>query len=178
MPDAMPDAANDAVTVLLGPERKDMLDALARDAARPVSDLINDAVDGCLAALRLDRSRILEGVRQAGAGEFAGGCRSRSGLRPPALTIRYTRQAPADLEDALGYIARERPAAARVPPERVRAAINSLASFPNMGRPGRVPGTREFAVAPFVAAYRTSGPDVDVLAILHGARAWPPSFSD
>ena len=60
--------------------------------------------------------------------------------------------------------------------QRIREAIASLASFPNVGRQGRVSGTRELTVPPFVVAYRINDGHVDILAVLHGARMWPSSF--
>ncbi len=50
-----------------------------------------------------------------------------------------------------------------------------LAKYPEIGRPGRVRGTRELVVAgtPYIAAYRIMGEVVTVLRVLHGARRWP-----
>jgi toxin ParE1/3/4 len=45
-----------------------------------------------------------------------------------------------------------------------------------MGRKGRVAGTREFIVSPFVVAYRVKKDAIEVMAIIHGARRWPDSF--
>jgi plasmid stabilization system protein ParE len=48
-----------------------------------------------------------------------------------------------------------------------------------MGRPGRVPGTRELVVAgtPYVVAYRVAASQIDVLAVIHAARRWPQTFA-
>jgi toxin ParE1/3/4 len=47
--------------------------------------------------------------------------------------------------------------------------------LPNIGRPGRVPGTRELVVSgtPFVTVYRVESNVLWVLRVLHGARRWP-----
>ncbi|MGI4745466.1 MAG: type II toxin-antitoxin system RelE/ParE family toxin [Janthinobacterium lividum] len=94
------------------------------------------------------------------------------------MTVRYTRQALADLEEARRYIALDRPAAAASVAVSLRRAIDGLRLFPDRGRPGRVAGTRELVVigTPFVVAYRVADPNVDILAILHGARMWPMGF--
>jgi plasmid stabilization system protein ParE len=55
-------------------------------------------------------------------------------------------------------------------------AIESLPRFPEMGRRGRVPGTRELVVRPFIVAYRVDNEMVELLAIIHTARRWPKSF--
>lgn len=62
--------------------------------------------------------------------------------------------------------------------DRIFAAVEMLKAFPESGRPGRVPGTRELAIprTPFVLAYRRQGRSLQVLAVLHGARKWPESL--
>jgi len=92
------------------------------------------------------------------------------------LIVRYTRQAIADLDEARAHIALDRPRAAEAMAARVREAIEGLRRFPGRGRTGRVPGTRELVIppTPFVAPHRIAGREIQVLAVLHGARAWPP----
>jgi len=50
-----------------------------------------------------------------------------------------------------------------------------LASWPEIGRPGRVPKTRELAIVgtPFVAIYRIVDERVEIIRLLHGAQKWP-----
>jgi len=47
--------------------------------------------------------------------------------------------------------------------------------FPEMGRPGRVDGTRELVIqrTSYIAAYRITGTTVRILRVLHGAQMWP-----
>lgn len=94
------------------------------------------------------------------------------------MTVRYSRQALADLEEARRYITLDRPAVAASVAASLRRAIDGLELFPDRGRPGRVPGTRELVVitTPFIVAYRVSDANVDILAILHGVRMWPMGF--
>jgi len=91
------------------------------------------------------------------------------------MIVRYTRQAIADLDEARAYIALDRPAAARAMAARIRAAIEGLRQFPERGRPGRVPGTRELVVpgTPFIVPYRIKARRIEILGVLHGTRAWP-----
>jgi plasmid stabilization system protein ParE len=53
--------------------------------------------------------------------------------------------------------------------------IGTLETFPNLGRVGRVRGTREIAFPPlpFVAIYEIREVQIVVLRILHGAQRWP-----
>jgi toxin ParE1/3/4 len=54
-------------------------------------------------------------------------------------------------------------------------ASEGLRVFPERGRPGRIEGTRELLIprSRFVVPYRIVGCEVQILAILHGGRAWP-----
>ena len=95
-----------------------------------------------------------------------------------AIAVRYTKQARNDLQDALEYIAKERPSAARDIAQVIETAIADLADYPHRGRPGRIATTRELVIPrlPFVIAYSVSTTYIDVLAIPHGARRWPSSL--
>lgn len=92
------------------------------------------------------------------------------------MIVRYTRQATAELDEAFAYIARERPRAAEAMVRTIQAAVDGLRQFPERGRLGREPGTREPVVprTPFVVSYRIRGEEIQVLAVLHGKRDWPP----
>jgi len=70
------------------------------------------------------------------------------------------------------FIGGDNPAAAVSTVLRVLDAIEGLVKFPNIGRPGRVPGTRELVVSgtPFIAIYRVDSNVLWVLRVLHGAR--------
>ena len=50
-----------------------------------------------------------------------------------------------------------------------------LLEFPEMGRAGRVHGTRELVVHPnYLLVYDLQGETLRVLRLLHAARQWPP----
>jgi plasmid stabilization system protein ParE len=54
-----------------------------------------------------------------------------------------------------------------------KAAI--LTRFPELGRPGRVPGTRELlAHRHYFLIYRIREDEVQILPLLHTSRQWPP----
>ena len=95
-----------------------------------------------------------------------------------ALRISYTRLALSDIAEAAAYIARDDPNAAKLVVDRIRAAVSGLALHPELGRPGRIRGTRELVVprTPFVVPYRIAGDRIDILAVIHGRRAWPASL--
>ena len=94
------------------------------------------------------------------------------------MKIVWTRLAIEDLNNAYDYIASERPVAAAHIIGLVEKAVTFVAVHPDMGRPGRVEGTRELVVpgTPFIIPYRIKNKRVEVLAMIHGARRWPDSF--
>lgn len=77
----------------------------------------------------------------------------------------------------LDYIARDDPQAAVAQGDRIMAALDHLPHHPEMGRAGRVKGTRELVVGgtPFIVVYRVNpkAQRVEVLRMLHGAQRWP-----
>ena len=91
------------------------------------------------------------------------------------MKLRWTRLASSDLESAHDYVAQDNPAAADDLIEQIVSAVELLQRQWQMGRKGRVPGTRELVITgtPFVVAYRVRRDQVEILAILHGARRWP-----
>ena len=51
---------------------------------------------------------------------------------------------------------------------------NKLTAVPQLGKPGRVPGTRELvAHKRYVLVYEVAGNQILVLRVLHTARKWP-----
>jgi toxin ParE1/3/4 len=83
-----------------------------------------------------------------------------------------------DLEQIRRYITRGNSRAARRVQSAIRTAAERLARHPEIGRIGRVEGTRELVVArtPYIVVYRIVGDGVRVFAILHSARRWPTDF--
>jgi toxin ParE1/3/4 len=60
--------------------------------------------------------------------------------------------------------------------ETIINAIDALTRNPEMGRKGRVSGTRELVISPFVIVYASRRDAVELAAIIHGSRNWPGSF--
>jgi toxin ParE1/3/4 len=74
-----------------------------------------------------------------------------------------------------GYIAQDNPKAANRVAAALLDAVERLAELPNLGRPGRVAGTRELVVpgTPYVIPYRLRGDRLEVIAVFHGRKKWP-----
>ena len=50
--------------------------------------------------------------------------------------------------------------------------LEQLATFPGLGRPGEVKGTRELVSSPYIVVYRSTEEIVEILHIWHGAQDW------
>lgn len=82
-----------------------------------------------------------------------------------------------NLAQAIDYISRENPAAALDVLDEIECQSDRLADHSDMGRMGRVRGTRELVInrTPFILIYRvqTIRRQVEILRLLHGAQNWP-----
>lgn len=94
------------------------------------------------------------------------------------MKLEWSPLAIMDREDIFDTVAADNPAAAVRLDERIAERVGRLMQFPEMGRPGRIAGTRELVIAGtvYIAAYRASDDTVRILRVLHGARMWPDDF--
>ena len=91
------------------------------------------------------------------------------------MTVVWSPRAIAHLVDLRAYIARDNPDAARRIAMTILGSVERLAQLPNLGRPGRVAGTRELVVpgTPYVIPYRLRGDRLEIVALFHGRQKWP-----
>ena len=94
------------------------------------------------------------------------------------MRVRWTRTALLNLDGLAEYIAKDNPQAADRMVERIRSAIQNLTIHPSIGRPGRVPNTRELVVTgtPFIIPYRVRESTIEILRVFHASRRWPDDF--
>jgi toxin ParE1/3/4 len=94
------------------------------------------------------------------------------------MRLVWSPRARDDVRRAIRYIGRDNPRAAAQVGARIKAAAQRLVTFPELGRPGRVAGTRELVVphTPNIIAYQIAGDDIEILAVIHAARRWPDIF--
>lgn len=91
------------------------------------------------------------------------------------MTVVWSPQAVEHLTHLRSYIARDNPKAANRVATALLNAVELLAELPNLGRPGRVAGTRELVVpgTPYVVPYRIRGDRLEVIAVFQGRQKWP-----
>ena len=82
------------------------------------------------------------------------------------------------MDGAIDYIARENPQAAARIAKQIWHAGASLGDNPRMGRPGRLPDSREWVVnrTPYVLAYRIKSNQIEIMRVLHGRQSWPETL--
>jgi len=91
------------------------------------------------------------------------------------VTVVWSPRAIGHLADLRASLARENPGAAARTAATVLAAVDRLAELPNLGRPGRVSGTRELVVPStrYVIPYRVRGERLEIITVFHGRQRWP-----
>ncbi|HRO04668.1 MAG TPA: type II toxin-antitoxin system RelE/ParE family toxin [Terricaulis sp.] len=89
--------------------------------------------------------------------------------------VRLTPRFLAEFGRQIEWIAERNLRAAEAAEARVRVALRRLGRFPELGRIGRIEGTRELSVprTRFIIAYRVRAGVVEIAALLHAAQSWP-----
>ncbi|MBV0933374.1 type II toxin-antitoxin system RelE/ParE family toxin [Marinobacterium weihaiense] len=92
------------------------------------------------------------------------------------MKLVWTRLARFDRQQIREHVANENPAAALALDELVSEKAARLVDHPELGRIGRVPGTRELVVhTHYLLVYDLRGDNVRILRLLHAKRQWPPT---
>ncbi len=94
------------------------------------------------------------------------------------MILEWLPAAEQDFADLVEYIADDNPIAAIEQGNEIENQISLLIDHPQMGRPGRIKGTRELVIVrtPYLTAYRIKGKKIQILRILHSSREWPKRF--
>ena len=91
------------------------------------------------------------------------------------MKVVWSRRAIRHLVFLQDFIAKDSDQNAAVVAERILGAVTLLETQPEMGRPGRVLGTRELVIpnTPYVVPYRVRRDRLELIAIFHGRQKWP-----
>lgn len=88
------------------------------------------------------------------------------------MRVKWLRRALLNLDHEANYIAQDNPGAAAEFVLHLRDSALMPGEQPNLGRPGRIPGTRELVVAnlPYILPYRVRSDTVEILRVFHTSR--------
>ncbi len=93
-------------------------------------------------------------------------------------TVVWLDEALEDLKLIGKYIAQENANAAYNVLIKIKATADNLSRHPEIGRSGRVFGTREIVISdlPYILAYQITDRNIRILAVMHTSRKWPDNF--
>jgi toxin ParE1/3/4 len=76
-----------------------------------------------------------------------------------------------DQAQIIDHLAEDSPLAALGQGDEIEQQVERLLDYPQLGRPGRVRGTREPVInrTPYLVAYRITATTITILRVLHGA---------
>jgi len=96
------------------------------------------------------------------------------------MKVVWSRRAIRHLVSLREFIAKESEQNAAVVAQRILDAIDLLQTQPEMGRHGRVLGTRELVVpnTSYVIPYRVRRQRLELIAVFHGRQKWPTNMKD
>lgn len=91
------------------------------------------------------------------------------------MKVVWSRRAVRHLIALRDYIAEDSPQNAAAVAQRILQSVGLLATQPEIGRPGRILGTRELVIpdTPFIVPYRVRGERLELMAVFHGRQKWP-----
>ncbi len=91
------------------------------------------------------------------------------------MKVVWSRRAIRHLVQLREHIAKDSEPNAGWIAERILKAVELLQTHPEIGRPGRLLGTRELVVSdtPYIVPYRVRKERVELIAVFHGRRKWP-----
>lgn len=94
------------------------------------------------------------------------------------MRIKWLRTARKNLDAATSYIAGEDPEAAQKAYAHIKKSVEALGDHPEMGRPGRIFGTKELVISgyPFIVPYRIRGKEVHILRVFHTSQRLPEQW--
>jgi toxin ParE1/3/4 len=91
------------------------------------------------------------------------------------MKVVWSRRAIRHLVAVRDHIEKNNPLSAAAVAERILTCVELLSSQPQMGRPGRIFGTRELVITgtPYIVPYRVRGERLELIAVFHGRQKWP-----
>ena len=94
------------------------------------------------------------------------------------MQVKWSELAVDDLLEIVTYIAEDNPAAAFDVDEEIHRQVELLVTHPNIGRRGRIKGTKELVISnlSYVLPYTVGSDSVEILRVYHTSRQWPKTL--
>ena len=91
------------------------------------------------------------------------------------MKVVWSRRAIKHLVYLREYIEKDSEQSASVIAKRILKTVDLLANHPEIGRPGRIVGTREMVVpgTSNIVPYRVRREQLELIAVFHGRQKWP-----
>jgi toxin ParE1/3/4 len=91
------------------------------------------------------------------------------------MKVVWSRRAIRHLVRLREHIAKDSEQAASFVAGRILDAVELLETHPEIGRSGRILGTRELIVpdTPYIVPYRVRNERLELVAVFHGRQKWP-----
>jgi len=91
------------------------------------------------------------------------------------VTVRWLDGAQDDLHQIYKYISEHNPTAAVSVVQTIVEKGHMLSEFPDLGKVGRVAGTRELILSgvPYILPYQVIEGKIEILRVLHTSRKFP-----
>jgi addiction module RelE/StbE family toxin len=91
------------------------------------------------------------------------------------MKVVWSRRAVRHLIHLREFIEKDSDQNAALIASRIVKAVDLLESHPEIGRPGRIIGTRELVVpdTPYIIPYRVRRERLELIAVFHGRQKWP-----
>ena len=92
---------------------------------------------------------------------------------------KWTDKALDDLLIIQEYISKDKPkTSVDITKKIVLTVVEQLSRFQNIGKAGRVNGTRELIIpnTPYIAVYWIKSESIEILRVIHSSMKWPDSF--
>ncbi len=94
------------------------------------------------------------------------------------MNIIWSTRSSADLKVIVAYISKSNPTAAETLIDRILYIVNqNLSANPELGRQGRVSGTRELVVhTSYIVIYTVDVNAIYITSVRHTSQLWPEKF--
>lgn len=94
------------------------------------------------------------------------------------MKIIWSRRAIGHLTALRKYIQKDSEQNVALVAQRILRSVDLLQTQPDMGRLGRIVGTRELVVpdTPYVIPYRFRNNRIELIAVFHGRQKWPANL--